>query len=186
MASGEREHARRALEAARRARVPRRAAQETALMLVLHAGFPAALEALGLLNEAWPGRADRAREGGRREWRRAGERLCRKVYGDSYPRLMESVERLHPAMKAWMIEEGYGRVLSRPGLARETRELVAVTVLAAGGWERQLVSHLLGARRVGCDTRAIARAVAIGTRRRGTERRAAAARALRRATESRV
>ena len=39
----------------------------------------------------------------------------------------------------------YGRVLSRPRLGARVRELVAVTVLAAGGWSRQLHSHLLGA-----------------------------------------
>src|SRR2546422_2578374 len=34
---------------------------------------------------------------------------------------------------------------------------IAVTVLAAGGWERQLVSHLLGARRLGAPRGAIRR-----------------------------
>lgn len=133
-------------------------------MLVLHAGFPAALEALAVLNELWPGRARPTSEGDRSLWRRRGERLCRRVYGDAFPRLVANVDRLHPAMRAWMIEEGYGRVLSRPGLAPPERELVAVAVLAAGGWERQLVSHLLGARRMGVGEIEVRRALAIGAR----------------------
>src|SRR4051812_41336152 len=54
----------RALRGARRAGVPRRAAEEAALMLVAHAGYPAGLEALRELRQAWPGRARATREGG--------------------------------------------------------------------------------------------------------------------------
>src|SRR6266487_3677455 len=68
MAVGRTTAARRALAAARRAGIPRVAAEETALMLVLHAGYPAALEGTRALNEVWPGRARRTREGGPRDW----------------------------------------------------------------------------------------------------------------------
>jgi alkylhydroperoxidase/carboxymuconolactone decarboxylase family protein YurZ len=61
-----------------------------------------------------------------------------------------------------MVEEGYGRVLSRPRLSAQKRELVAVTVLAAGGWERQLTSHLLGARRLRAPAADIRAAVRLG------------------------
>jgi 4-carboxymuconolactone decarboxylase len=184
MAAGRRRRAALALALARRLGATRREAEETALMLVLHAGFPAALEALALLDDGWPGRARSTPEGSRSRWRRDGEQLCRRVYGEAYSRLVANVARLHPVMPAWMIEEGYGRVLSRPGLGHEARELVAVAVLAAGGWERQLVSHLLGARRLGGDRRAIERAVAIGVRGASARRRAAAARAMRRAYQA--
>lgn len=183
MARGAQPEASRAIRAARHAGIPRREAEETALMLVLHAGFPAALEALGTLASRWPGRVRRLPEGGRSAWRRRGERLCRRVYGDSYDRLIENVGRLHPVMAAWMVEEGYGRVLSRPGLPAPARELVAVAVLASLGWERQLMSHLRGALRFGCPARDVARAVRIGTSGVGRERHAAAARALDRALE---
>src|SRR5262249_13788884 len=138
-ANRERE-ARRALARARAAGIPRRAAEETALMLVLHAGYPAALEAVPAPAGQWPRRA-RRREGGPALWRARGERLCRRVYGSVYARLMASVRRMHPDLAAWMVEQGYGRVMSRPGLAERDRELTAVAVLAATGWERQLVSH---------------------------------------------
>ena len=149
--------AKRALLAARRAGTPRREAEEAALLLVLHAGYPAALEGTRMLSEAWPGRARRTREGGVSDWRRRGAALCRKVYGPVYPKLVASVTALHPDLATWMIEQGYGRVLSRRPLDAAARERLAVAVLAAAGWERQLVSHLLGARRLG-NSRAVIRA----------------------------
>ena len=39
-------------------------------MLVLYAGYPAALEAMRELLAEWPGRASRSREGGPVRWRR--------------------------------------------------------------------------------------------------------------------
>jgi len=165
-----------ALAGARAQGWSRRAAEEVALMLVLHAGYPAALEAMGTLARIWPGRARRTRAGSVADWRRRGERLCRRVYAASYPRLVANVTALHPDLAVMMIEQGYGRVLSRPGLPAATRELVAVTVLAATGWERQLVSHLLGAVRLGAS-----RAATRAAMERGAARgmRAAAARAWR-------
>jgi 4-carboxymuconolactone decarboxylase len=144
-ARGRHAAARRALDRLRRAGRPRAEAEEAALMLVLHAGYPAALEGLALLQSRWPGRPRAAGEGGRAQWRRSGTDLCRRVYGDAYPKLMARVRALHPTLAVWMVEHGYGRVLSRPRLDSRSRELVAVAVLAAGGWERQLVSHLRGA-----------------------------------------
>ncbi len=162
MARGDADGSRRALVAARRARTRRIAAEESALMLMLYAGYPAALEGLRVLNEAWPGRARRTREGTPARWRAAGERLCARVYGPSYAKLVPAVRALHPDLATWMVEHGYGRVLSRPGLSAKHRELVTVAALAALGWQRQLVSHLLGARRVGAGEREIEAALLIG------------------------
>lgn len=133
-------------------------------MLVLHAGFPAALEGLRVLNTTWPGRARRTREGTPAQWRTRGEALCRRVYGPAYAKLVPAVRTLHPDMAVWMQETGYGRVLSRAGLGAIERELVAVAVLGAGGWERQLVSHVLGARRVGASPPAVEAVLAIASR----------------------
>lgn len=173
MAVGDRGGALRALRRARAAGARRVAAEEVALMLMLHAGYPAALEAMRLLTECWPGRARRSRESGPARWRVRGERLCRRIYGPVFGRLIAHVRAMHPDLAAWMIEQGYGRVLSRPGLADRDRELVAIAVLATGGWERQLVSHLLGAARVGAHPSEIRTAFVIGLRR---SRSAAAAR----------
>jgi len=145
-------------------------------MLMLYAGYPAALEGLRVLNEAWPGRARRSREGGPARWRAAGEALCARVYGPSYARLLPAVRALHPDLATWMIEHGYGRVLARPGLSVRERELVTIAALAARSWPRQLVSHLLGARRVGASPREIERALVAGARVAGPRALAAARR----------
>jgi AhpD family alkylhydroperoxidase len=152
----------RALKVARRSRLPRRAAEEAALMLVLYSGYPAALEALRVLNEVWPGTARPSRESGRALWRWWGMERCRRVYGDALPKLIAHVRELHPDLAVWMIEEGYGRVLSRPRLDARTREFVTVAVLAATGWRRQLVSHLRGAHRLGATASEIRAAYTTG------------------------
>src|SRR5262249_9018717 len=84
MARGRHDRARRALRAARRAGSSRVAAEEVALMLVLHAGYPAALEASGVLLEEWPGIARGRDRGGPAQWMKRGERLCARVYGTAY------------------------------------------------------------------------------------------------------
>lgn len=131
-------------------------------MLMLYAGYPGALEGLRVLNAAWPGRARRTREGTPTRWRARGAALCARVYGDAYARLLPAVRALHPDLAVWMVEHGYGRVLARAGLSVADRELVTVAALAALGWERQLVSHVLGAGRVGAPTPAVEEALAIG------------------------
>ncbi len=140
----------------------RRFAEECALMLMLYGGFPAALEGLRALNAAWPGRARRTREGGPARWRARGTVLCRRVYGGAFERLLPAVRALHPDLAVWMVEHGYGRVLSRPGVGVRDRELVTIAALAALGWERQLVSHVLGAARVGATPQAVGEAVSLG------------------------
>ena len=60
-----------------------------------------------------------------------------------------------------MVTEGYGKVLGRPGLALEQRELCIVAMLAVQGEavRRQLVSHLRGALNVGVGEDLVTRAL---------------------------
>jgi 4-carboxymuconolactone decarboxylase len=83
------------------------------------------------------------------EWRARGEATCATVYGAMYEKLRTNIRALHPALDEWMIVEGYGKVLSRPGLDLGRRELCIVAACAAAGQERQLHSHLHGARNAG-------------------------------------
>jgi 4-carboxymuconolactone decarboxylase len=62
---------------------------------------------------------------------------------------------LHPALDEWMVVEGYGKVLSRPGLDLPRRELCIVAACAAAEQDRQLQSHLHGALNVGIAPRVI-------------------------------
>ncbi len=82
-------------------------------------------------------------------WEADGEETCSIVYGESYELLRENIRSLHPALDKWMIEDGYGKVLSRPGLDLATRELCVVAACAASGQQRQLHSHLHGALNAG-------------------------------------
>jgi 4-carboxymuconolactone decarboxylase len=82
-------------------------------------------------------------------WRRRGEETCAIVYGDSYEKLRENIRSLHPALDDWMIVDGYGKVLSRPGVDLKTRELCVVAACAVSGQQRQLHSHLHGALNAG-------------------------------------
>jgi 4-carboxymuconolactone decarboxylase len=84
-------------------------------------------------------------------WARRGETTCRAVYGSHYEQLRQNIRTLHPALDAWMITEGYGKVLSRGALDLLLRELCIVAACAVTGQERQLRSHLLGARNVGAS-----------------------------------
>ncbi len=79
----------------------------------------------------------------------AGEATCARVYGRFYERLRGNIADLHPEFDQWMIVEGYGKVLSRPGLDLGRRELCIIAACVASGQDRQLHSHLHGARNVG-------------------------------------
>lgn len=61
----------------------------------------------------------------------------------------------HPDLAEWILSNGYGQVLSRPGLSIRERELIVVAVLAALRVPLQLRSHVSGARRVGASEREI-------------------------------
>lgn len=95
-------------------------------------------------------------------WARRGEALCRRVYGSAYEGLRENVRRLHPALDRWMVTEGYGKVLSRPGLEPVVRELCIVALLAVTGGEPQLHSHLRGALRLGAEAAEVEAALTAG------------------------
>lgn len=61
------------------------------------------------------------------------------------------MDQLHPEFSDWIIQDGYGKVLSRPGLSLKERELIAIAVLAALGWRRQLNSHIAGSLNAGAS-----------------------------------
>lgn len=148
------------------------AVEEALLQAHLFLGYPATIAALDRWRALEPGGGPAEAEGrqGREadgaDRRERGERLCRRIYGDeAYEKLRRRVRRLHPALDRWMVEEGYGRVLSRPGLEVRVRELCVVAVLAAADRPPQLHSHLRGALRVGASPAAVEAALEAGTER---------------------
>lgn len=127
--------------------------EELLLQTYLFAGFPRALNAMREWRRIRHVRADGApspaRPGAVDDWREAGEATCAVVYGPMYERLRSNIRALHPALDDWMLVDGYGKVLSRPGLDLRHRELCIVAACAAAEQDRQLHSHLHGAVNVG-------------------------------------
>ena len=133
--------------------------EEVILQSYLFAGFPRTLNAAREWRRVSGREAPHADDGERldraEEWRRQGEATCAIVYGPFYEKLRNNIRGLHPALDAWMIVEGYGKVLSRPALDLARRELCIVAACAASRQERQLHSHLHGALHAGASESAI-------------------------------
>jgi 4-carboxymuconolactone decarboxylase len=134
-----------------------RAVEEAILQSLLFVGYPAALEGM----QGWrrvsgtlpPPTADPR---GREAWSMQGAHLLGQVYGSQASVVRERMRAMHPDLGAWMLEEGYGKVLSRPGLPIGERELVNCALLAVQDAPRQLYSHLRGALHVGESVERIA------------------------------
>ena len=131
--------------------------EEVLLQTYLFAGFPRALNGMREWRRHQPIPQDTTP---REDVRAHGESTCARVYGSMYERLRVNIRDLHPLLDAWMIEEGYGKVLSRPGLDLGRRELCIVAACAASAQDRQLQSHLHGARNVGVPAQVIGAALA--------------------------
>lgn len=135
--------------------------EEAVLQSYLFVGFPAALNALTLWRARHPAIVTPSEEPDVVAWRKRGEAVCRTVYSTAYRALRENVAALHPDLEGWMLAEGYGKVLGRPGLDLRTRELCIVGLLAAQNAPRQLHSHLRGALNAGAPPESVAEALEV-------------------------
>lgn len=122
---------------------------EVILQNYLFAGYPAAIEGFKVFREVVQEKPKMAIEGDAQQWKSRGLALGRQVYSEEFERLMTHLRGLSPELAEWMVVEGYGKVLSRPGLGAKERELCAIATLLVSGWERQLRSHIRGALNVG-------------------------------------
>jgi alkylhydroperoxidase/carboxymuconolactone decarboxylase family protein YurZ len=136
--------------------VERTAIYETILQCYLFLGFPRMIEAGLAFNQVFGDLADSneiksisVEES--EKWFQNGSDLCRKVYGKNYDRLKKRFLSVSPEIFRWMVVEGYGKVLSRPGLTQIERELAEVTALIVDNRQRQLISHVIGSLNVGAD-----------------------------------
>ncbi len=167
VARGGDERLQRAIADVLSAKVPPLMVDEAILMAIVAVGFPRTLvgmrawrrtaigDRLSAIGEPAPGADYRRHE----EWTRQGEETCRIVYGSNYERLRETVRQLHPALDGWMITEGYGRTLSRPGLTLRQRELLMVAMCAVLDVPHQLHSHLKGALHAGATVAEVGEAL---------------------------
>ncbi|HEX5818690.1 MAG TPA: carboxymuconolactone decarboxylase family protein [Gemmatimonadales bacterium] len=155
IAQGDEPELRERVRSLRMAQVPVTWVEELLLQSILMCGYPRALVATAVWRRfsgvrAPASDADASYEQAA-DWTRRGEATCEIVYGTNYEKLRENVRALHPAVDLWMITEGYGRTLSRPGLDLMRRELCTVAQTAVLETERQLHSHLKGALNAGAD-----------------------------------
>ena len=142
--------------------VPHNWIEELLLQTYLFAGFPRALNATRQWRRLVPA-ADPAQQeetADAEALRARGEATCARVYGGMYERLRGNIRALHPLLDDWMIVDGYGKVLSRPGLDLARRELCIVAACAATGQDRQLQSHLHGALNAGVAPSVVTSALA--------------------------
>jgi len=154
------------LDAAIREGVPLTAVREALLLVAPFAGFPRALDALAALAaaieraglestaHAEPGLpADLAARAAL--FRQRGRELFDRVYGEASERVLARLLRLDPEVPGWVLQDAYGRVLSRPGLTAAARERLAVVLLASLGLRNQLRGHALGALACGATRREV-------------------------------
>lgn len=155
---------RKALEEALINGIPSATLREVILTSYLFDGFPTALEGFRILEEAvgdqsLPTTDFSYTHSNIELWRRRGETLCRQVYGPQYHTLISRINTFAPELQDAMIVEGYGKVLSRDELDAKIRELIVVAMLAVKNRPRQLLSHCLGALRLGVTKKTLHSAI---------------------------
>lgn len=128
---------------------------ELILQSLLFDGYPCALEGLitmkKVLSKDTPikGSFEEYSAENLEKWTERGRTLCQRIYGEKFEQLLQNVQSLSPILREWMLVEGYGRVLARPTLPIDAREMGIIGILIVKGYPRQLHSHMRGALRVG-------------------------------------
>lgn len=122
------------------------------------AGFPATLNALMALKEAFDGVADSAGEGEPEELAFAGiedryERglaAMEQIDGEAGKKVAEALQDIAPDLATYIVEFTFGEIYSRPGLSLKRREIVTIAACTALGTAiPQLKVHIHGLLNVG-------------------------------------
>ena len=158
--------------AARAAGVPDRWIEELLLQSLLVVGYPLALVAFGVWREV-SGPVSAPRDGGGggggeelahedwQAWAQRGSTVCAAVYGRAYHKLLLNLRALHPALEDLVLVVAYGKVIGRPGLDLQRRELCTVAAIAVLGAAQQLHSHLRGALNTGASREEVEAVLAV-------------------------
>ncbi len=129
---------------------------ELFLHLSLLLGFPTMLDGLKRLSELGIShRQNKSAQRDRVALRPVGLKALARVYGNQTDRLLSELQELHPEVAGLIVENAYGKIISRKGLTLQERELINVVVLTIQRLERQLYSHIRGAMRVGLKARTL-------------------------------
>jgi 4-carboxymuconolactone decarboxylase len=125
--------------------------EEVLLQSYLFLGFPASINGMAAWRRSTGSDSTGPARSDHNTWESRGRDVCGAVYAGQYERLRENIRALHPDLEQWMVVDGYGKVLGRPGLELVIRELCIVATLAVTGASKQLYSHLRGALNVGAS-----------------------------------
>ncbi|MCB9899060.1 MAG: carboxymuconolactone decarboxylase family protein [Planctomycetes bacterium] len=127
--------------------------EECGLQVVAYGGFPRAIEFLSMLEPALDEDGDpRAVAHDARtsdERLAAGRAVFERIYARQTDDVLGTLDGLVPGFADWVLDDAYGRILSRPGLSLAEREILAVAALALAALPRPLGSHVRGALRNG-------------------------------------
>ncbi len=86
--------------------------------------------------------------------------ILKKVGGDKYDAPLNSLQDIAPDLARFIVEFGYGEIMSRAGLDLKTRQISAVAALAAmGNVQPQLDYHINGALNVGWEPSSVIEAI---------------------------
>lgn len=123
-------------------------AYEALLQTYLFAGFPSALNSLKILSDYFPVNEKIRNRVEKKNFDTLGVQNCKKIYGIKFEKLIQNVNEFSPDLANWLLTEGYGKVLSRNGLALKHRELLIISILTSLKYDAQLYSHIIGAVRL--------------------------------------
>jgi 4-carboxymuconolactone decarboxylase len=131
---------------------------EAILQTYLFCGFPAAIEAMKHFNSIYPDYTTKLNSNKNilkvskyKTFYKKGKSNCKLIYKNNFNKLMKNFNRISPDLSEWMILEGYGKVMSRPGLNIQERECINVSLLCSNFFPVQLYSHIKGALNVGVE-----------------------------------
>ncbi len=128
---------------------------EALLQTYLFAGYPSAIISLQISSEYFSTEKGLTEKQDTEHFIERGEVNCRKIYGDKYDKLIGNISSFSPELSAWLVTEGYGKVLGRKGLSLREREVCSIAVLTALKFESQLYSHINGGHRTGLQWKEI-------------------------------
>ncbi len=124
---------------------------EVLLQLYLFNGFPATIESLKVFKSHFPEYKTINEQYNVKLFEKRGIINCKSVYTNNYDKLQQNIDNLSPDLAEWMIIEGYGKVMGRPELSMQERELINVAMLCTNFSEHQLYSHIKGSLNTGSD-----------------------------------
>ena len=133
---------------------------ESLLQNYLFTGYPSALLSLKILKEYLPEMKNaEAETWGLNKYLERGTKICKRIYGKKFNKLISNVKTFSPELSDWLLLEGYGKVLGRKGLSLKKRELNIIAVLTVLRFEEQLYSHINGAFRTRASKEEIKRVI---------------------------